>query len=664
MPSPFQQQSFQRKLTYVLLIPVLFTATYLYRDWMMKPLSERLEVREQDLGEVELTGSAVRLTLTGARGFAVCGLWWGAIEKQRKHEWNELEMIVRSVIKLQPHFVTPWLFQSWNLAYNVAVESDRTNDKYYYVTRGVDLLGQGERQNRNHPDMRFFLGFYNQHKIGLSDEANTMRSLFQLSCIDPRERDPERFRTRDDRNRLVVDLGLFEEFCQRHPFLVRRLRDSLRCETPDDVIDFLQTNKDVPSRFQDVKGQVGASEAGTPPLAPEKQFPLLPPAFTPDEPTGESRLEDDFDCYAVARAWYQYSLRPMPPPDPVPSMGTGDYDRRRYRMPRYMSSIIFRGYPARAQSYVAEAQEKEGWFDREGWLIKGWFPDDKFRAAGAGRDAVVGDGLNWAGDAWTKAHNMWKNHGESNGLYLTPERLAGLRDQAEKYVREFGQQFGIPELPAEKRGGGMEESYAAYQQLFWYERNRSMTNFPHFYYRSLVEAKPETIAARKAFFKAEQLRRSADYPQALQMYNSPEGIPAWRKLLLENPEFRNDGSLQEETYEVQMKYMDLLREDKQDRRNRQLQLLGDYLTQAALRPPMAALWLPPAHLPVLGLLDIPDPEGQPLVPADAKDRVRTRMGLPPLAAGDQPPPPPTPDPTGSAPMTPAPVSPPPGAKGT
>ena len=131
---------------------------------------------------------------TGSRGAAVTILWKAAIDKQMKNEWNELELIVRSLTKLQPHFLTPWLFQSWNLAYNVSVESDRVKDKYFYITRGIELLAQGERLNRDNPDMRRWIGFYLQNKFGVADETNTLRSLYQLSCIDPQEREPSRFR--------------------------------------------------------------------------------------------------------------------------------------------------------------------------------------------------------------------------------------------------------------------------------------------------------------------------------------------------------------------------------------------------------------------------------------------------------------------------------------
>src|SRR5262249_29206561 len=147
-------------------------------------------------GQANVLGSTIQVSLTGSRGFAICFLWMSAIEKQKKHEWNDLKLLVNVITKLQPHFLTPWLFQSWNLAYNVSVESERVSDRYFYVSEGISLLAEGERINRaravdpsgqinevGNPDMRFWLGFYYMNKFGLSDENNYMRSLLQLSTI-------------------------------------------------------------------------------------------------------------------------------------------------------------------------------------------------------------------------------------------------------------------------------------------------------------------------------------------------------------------------------------------------------------------------------------------------------------------------------------------------
>src|SRR5579884_3837201 len=206
MASPYQQQVFRRKLVYIGLILVLFTASWAWRRGVMDDQARALSIREESRGEVELTDAFVRLGLTGSRGLVTCYLWQDAIEQQKKNQWNDLEQTVRQLTVLQPHFITPWLFQSWNLAYNVSVESDRVNDKYFYITRGIGLLAEGERQNHDNPDIRWSIGFFTQHKICQSDETNVLRSLSQLSMIPPNERDPGRFWTKKEGGRQEINL--------------------------------------------------------------------------------------------------------------------------------------------------------------------------------------------------------------------------------------------------------------------------------------------------------------------------------------------------------------------------------------------------------------------------------------------------------------------------
>src|SRR5688500_9013400 len=133
MASPYQQQVFQRKLVYLGLVVVLLLGAWLWRYRVAEARARAPGRREGTRGEARLGDSAVRISLFGSRGLVTCVLWMGAIEKQKKNQWNELELYVRHLTKLQPHFIIPWQFQSWNLAYNVSVESDRPRDKLFYI---------------------------------------------------------------------------------------------------------------------------------------------------------------------------------------------------------------------------------------------------------------------------------------------------------------------------------------------------------------------------------------------------------------------------------------------------------------------------------------------------------------------------------------------------
>src|SRR5580693_8689473 len=106
MASPFQQRALQRKLIYTALILVLFTVAWVWRHYVVDTQAAELAIREESRGEVDLIGSLVRLCTIGSRGVATCFVWSQALDAQKKNQWNELELLVQTMSKLQPHFIT------------------------------------------------------------------------------------------------------------------------------------------------------------------------------------------------------------------------------------------------------------------------------------------------------------------------------------------------------------------------------------------------------------------------------------------------------------------------------------------------------------------------------------------------------------------------------
>src|SRR5262245_44443586 len=111
--NPLQRASMIRKASYFAAILVLLTVSMIWRGLIPVPLgssnaraaapmrwaadhtiqsqAERLEVWESDPTETEaeVSGSALRLILTGSRGVVVTGLWLSAIEKQKRNDFHE-----------------------------------------------------------------------------------------------------------------------------------------------------------------------------------------------------------------------------------------------------------------------------------------------------------------------------------------------------------------------------------------------------------------------------------------------------------------------------------------------------------------------------------------------------------------------------------------------
>jgi hypothetical protein len=651
--------SLRRKLIYFGLIVGLFSVLLVYRNRVVEAQAEQLELREQNLGEVEWSGAALRQLLTGSRGLVICSLWLAADEKQKRNELNKLDLLVNTLTKLQPHSSSVWVYQSWNMAFNVSTQVEEGKDEYYYISRGIQILEEGSRRLHNNPDLRLMVGHYYQFKLGLGDDSRLLQALFQMSCMDPRERDPNRLiwmpaeqeadragfeqfcrdhpqmRTPDGE---WVHPRKFEEFCRRHPQLARRLREKRvrmdegkhgrfeeRPRSPGDVVAFLARNQKIPSRYED-------PEAGGALRSARDPFPVLPPHFDANEAGANDFLDDDFDPFRAARAWYSYAQLPVPPADPVAGPRLTPYDPHRYRMPQRPALIIFRSKPAQAQTLYAQRLQREGWMDDQGWDVdegregrNQWFP---------GRSVIVGAGRDRAAEAWRTALEMWKRYGEETGLRdLSPAEQEQLTQRAERYRRSYlvdPHQPG-PDLRPEQRAGGMGESFDAHRHLYWreYWREPERTNYPHFYHQALAEMSPEARRARKLFAQADQMSKRDEPAEAVaQVYE--QAFRLWKQVLLMHPGFRQDELTQNETCELQLQYWRPLQRARATQL-KQLLIVTDYLGQLAA-PAGPLCWRPSAHLLPRHHLPAPivhgpvdnalDEEGAPLIPPDAMRRVR------------------------------------------
>jgi hypothetical protein len=673
MASPFQQQAFYRKLTYGAFILGLFTLALAWRKGELKLFgmdvkgvdaqARDLSIREQSRGEVDWLGALARLSTIGTRGLATCVLWVNAMDAQKKNQWNELELYARSLTKLQPHFITPWIFQSWNLSYNVSVEADRVSDKYFYISRGIGLLAEGERQNRDNPDIRWSIGFFSQHKVCQSDETNVLRSLGQLSMIPPNERDPGRFWKVGKGNRPEIDLKELEDFCKMHPQLVRRLRMGIRrerrseqlrqfrCERAEDFVQFLQDNFRVPSLWMDPQR---SSEPGTwkpkqdalKPLA--DRFPVLPPRHETSRPYqqppdrtalhDESQLLDEHDFYQVARAWYSYAQEPLPKPGDMPGHSEPIENPVFQRVPKHMMTIIFRSHPCQAQRLSADRLLDEGWFDDSGWAIPDWFREAGDRFADD-KPAVIGTEHAWALEAWKTTRDRWYDFGKANHLLLEPAEQKNLEQRA----RAFAQKKHIPDisyLPSvrpEELDPETREEYFAFLFLRELGQHKTLCNFDVHYNRAMVESKEETVKARKIFFEALEAQRVRNNePEALRKYLDPAGMKAWRdKVLMSNKTFRRDSLIQEQTFEVQLRFVDLYA--RLGGRTFKAQVVGMLLIPLQNPPgggacPLGlASWIPPVIVkdwnnPLLGgPFDGTDDEGEPLISDSARRQMLQRL---------------------------------------
>jgi hypothetical protein len=168
-----------KKLIYGIAIVALFGAMYPYTYWLGEEKKKR-DLGEAAIGQVDTGSFMMKLFLLGGfRGIVADLLWIRAEENKRDHDWDRLKTNVELITKLQPHFLSIWTFQGWNLAYNVSVEWDAPEDKYEWIKQGIKFVQEGVRKNRRSPDLIWDTAWFYYHKLGFSDESIMLRRLFR-----------------------------------------------------------------------------------------------------------------------------------------------------------------------------------------------------------------------------------------------------------------------------------------------------------------------------------------------------------------------------------------------------------------------------------------------------------------------------------------------------
>jgi hypothetical protein len=114
------------------------------------------------------------VALGGFRGLISNYLWIRANDLQIDDKFFEAAQLAEWITDLEPHFTQVWLFQAWNMAYNISVKFKDAPDRWRWVERGIELLrDDGLRYNPNDILIYRELAWFFQHKMGQNlDDAN------------------------------------------------------------------------------------------------------------------------------------------------------------------------------------------------------------------------------------------------------------------------------------------------------------------------------------------------------------------------------------------------------------------------------------------------------------------------------------------------------------
>lgn len=182
--------SFNRKILYIAAIALLLlplaalsqpatTGKDSSAGGKLSQLRTEYGLAQAQLGEIDPASESMKLATVGLRGVAANLLWGYAIHFKKVEDWDNLELTVNQIIRLQPNFLHVWEFQAHNLSYNVSVEFDDYRFRYEWVKKGIDFLITGTQYNRNEPGLLYNVGWFVGQKIGRADESKQFRRLFR-----------------------------------------------------------------------------------------------------------------------------------------------------------------------------------------------------------------------------------------------------------------------------------------------------------------------------------------------------------------------------------------------------------------------------------------------------------------------------------------------------
>jgi hypothetical protein len=114
------------------------------------------------------------VALGGFRGLISNYLWIRANDLEQDDKFFEAAQLADWITDLEPHFTQVWLFQGWNMAYNISVKFKDFSDRWRWVERGIELLRDyGLRYNPDDLLIYRELAWFFQHKMGQNlDDAN------------------------------------------------------------------------------------------------------------------------------------------------------------------------------------------------------------------------------------------------------------------------------------------------------------------------------------------------------------------------------------------------------------------------------------------------------------------------------------------------------------
>jgi tetratricopeptide (TPR) repeat protein len=122
-------------------------------------------MQEVDVTKLPTLGAASLFLMGGFRGVAVDVLWIEAMELHQSRRYAEERALIELIGDLQPNYISVWIFQAWNVSYNISVQYNDPREQWKWVKDGIAYLNKGLKLNPGNGDLLFYMGWLYYDKV-------------------------------------------------------------------------------------------------------------------------------------------------------------------------------------------------------------------------------------------------------------------------------------------------------------------------------------------------------------------------------------------------------------------------------------------------------------------------------------------------------------------
>jgi len=160
-----------KKIVAIILTIALLTGGY-FIVVQLNSYRQSMELTRANLSVQANPDLLTNVLLSVGRALAVDYLWIGLQKMQEDGRYFDAMQRAEWICQLQPHFPSVWVFQSWNMSYNISVAMTTGQDRWRWVRNGYELLrDRAIPLNPKAIVLYYQLSWIFFHKIGaLSDD--------------------------------------------------------------------------------------------------------------------------------------------------------------------------------------------------------------------------------------------------------------------------------------------------------------------------------------------------------------------------------------------------------------------------------------------------------------------------------------------------------------